>query len=259
MAGNEDFFFYDVSNAAAPKQLSKLSTPNRRAGGEAESAHDLVRPLRQHLLHGHARRHRHRHLGRHQRDRAQAPRGSSRSRASTTATTPRRSGASPGRGSTSTSAPPTTASRSSTRPTRRISRSPRRSPPRATAASAPARRRDRQRPGRHDAEGERRHRDAGHQRSDRADAARLADDHDQVVHRAVPPALRGHARPDPGLGRADEPEEHRHRHLADRDVQQRVRRVLGLQRRLPVPRTRAQEIGERRRAARRSPSPIRRA
>ena len=37
VAGNEDFFFYDVSNAAAPKQLSKVSTPNRRAGGEAES------------------------------------------------------------------------------------------------------------------------------------------------------------------------------------------------------------------------------
>ena len=37
VAGNEDFFFYDVSNATAPKQLSKMSTPNRRAGGEAES------------------------------------------------------------------------------------------------------------------------------------------------------------------------------------------------------------------------------
>jgi len=37
VAGNEDFFFYDVSDATAPKQLSKLSTPNRRAGGEAES------------------------------------------------------------------------------------------------------------------------------------------------------------------------------------------------------------------------------
>jgi hypothetical protein len=37
MAGNEDFFFYDVSNAASPKQLSKVSTPNRRAGGEAET------------------------------------------------------------------------------------------------------------------------------------------------------------------------------------------------------------------------------
>jgi hypothetical protein len=37
VAGNEDFFFYDVSNATSPKQLSKLSTPNRRVGGEAES------------------------------------------------------------------------------------------------------------------------------------------------------------------------------------------------------------------------------
>lgn len=37
MAGNEDFYFYDISNAAAPKQLSKMTTPNRRAGGEAES------------------------------------------------------------------------------------------------------------------------------------------------------------------------------------------------------------------------------
>jgi len=37
VAGNEDFFFYDVSDATAPKQLSKMSTPGRRAGGEAES------------------------------------------------------------------------------------------------------------------------------------------------------------------------------------------------------------------------------
>jgi hypothetical protein len=37
VAGNEDFFFYDVSNATSPKQLSKMSTPNRRVGGEAES------------------------------------------------------------------------------------------------------------------------------------------------------------------------------------------------------------------------------
>jgi hypothetical protein len=37
VAGNEDFYFYDVSNATSPKQLSKMSTPNRRAGGEAES------------------------------------------------------------------------------------------------------------------------------------------------------------------------------------------------------------------------------
>jgi hypothetical protein len=36
-AGNEDFFFYDISNATAPKQLSKMSTPGRRVGGEAES------------------------------------------------------------------------------------------------------------------------------------------------------------------------------------------------------------------------------
>ena len=50
------------------------------------------------------------------RDRAQAHQGGRDSRARATATTPKRSGASPGRGSTSTSAPPTTASRSSTRP-----------------------------------------------------------------------------------------------------------------------------------------------
>ncbi|HVY37602.1 MAG TPA: Ig-like domain-containing protein [Polyangia bacterium] len=37
VAGNEDFFFYDVSDATSPKQLSKMSTPGRRAGGEAES------------------------------------------------------------------------------------------------------------------------------------------------------------------------------------------------------------------------------
>jgi len=37
VGGNEDFFFYDVSNATAPKQLSKMSTPGRRVGGEAES------------------------------------------------------------------------------------------------------------------------------------------------------------------------------------------------------------------------------
>ena len=36
-AGNEDFYFYDVSNAGVAEQLSKLSTPNRRVGGEAES------------------------------------------------------------------------------------------------------------------------------------------------------------------------------------------------------------------------------
>jgi hypothetical protein len=37
VAGNEDFFFYDISNVASPRQLSKMSTPNRRVGGEAES------------------------------------------------------------------------------------------------------------------------------------------------------------------------------------------------------------------------------
>jgi len=37
VAGNEDFFFYDISDATSPKQLSKMTTPNRRAGGEAES------------------------------------------------------------------------------------------------------------------------------------------------------------------------------------------------------------------------------
>ena len=84
--------------------------------GRGREPHGLVRPLRQHLLHGHDRRPRDRHLGRHQRDGAQTRQGSSRSPARTTATTPRRCGASPGRGSTSTSARPTTASRSSTPP-----------------------------------------------------------------------------------------------------------------------------------------------
>lgn len=37
VAGNEDFYFYDISDATAPKQLSKMTTPNRRSGGEAES------------------------------------------------------------------------------------------------------------------------------------------------------------------------------------------------------------------------------
>jgi len=36
VGGNEDFFMYDVSNPAMPKQLSKFSTPNK-TGGEAES------------------------------------------------------------------------------------------------------------------------------------------------------------------------------------------------------------------------------
>ena len=36
IAGNEEFWIYDVSNPAAPKQLSSFSTPNR-TGGEAES------------------------------------------------------------------------------------------------------------------------------------------------------------------------------------------------------------------------------
>src|SRR5690606_38193224 len=37
IAGNEDFWFYDASDPTAPKELSHMSTPNRRAGGEAES------------------------------------------------------------------------------------------------------------------------------------------------------------------------------------------------------------------------------
>jgi len=37
VAGNEEFWFYDVSNPAAPKMLSQFTTPNRRANGEAES------------------------------------------------------------------------------------------------------------------------------------------------------------------------------------------------------------------------------
>ena len=120
VAGNEDFFFYDVSNATvaeAAVEDEHAQPPGRRRG---RVAHDLVRARRQHVLHGHAGRHRHRHLGRHQRDARPSTSRSSRSRTSTTATTPRRSGASRGRDSTSTSAPPTTASRSSTRPIPRI-------------------------------------------------------------------------------------------------------------------------------------------
>jgi hypothetical protein len=37
MAGNEEFWFYDVANPKAPKQLATVATPNRRVGGEAES------------------------------------------------------------------------------------------------------------------------------------------------------------------------------------------------------------------------------
>jgi hypothetical protein len=37
MCGNEEFWIYDVSNATAPKELSSMTTPNRRSGGEAES------------------------------------------------------------------------------------------------------------------------------------------------------------------------------------------------------------------------------
>ncbi len=36
VGGNEEFWFYDVSNPAAPKQLSTFATPNR-TGGEAET------------------------------------------------------------------------------------------------------------------------------------------------------------------------------------------------------------------------------
>ena len=36
VAGNEEFWIYDVSNPAAPRQLSSFSTPNK-TGGEAES------------------------------------------------------------------------------------------------------------------------------------------------------------------------------------------------------------------------------
>jgi len=37
MCGNEEFWVYDVSNIAAPKELASMTTPNRRSGGEAES------------------------------------------------------------------------------------------------------------------------------------------------------------------------------------------------------------------------------
>jgi hypothetical protein len=37
IAGNEDFWLYDVSDPSSPKELSAFSTPNRRVGGEAES------------------------------------------------------------------------------------------------------------------------------------------------------------------------------------------------------------------------------
>lgn len=37
MCGNEEFWIYDLSNAAAPRELASMATPNRRVGGEAES------------------------------------------------------------------------------------------------------------------------------------------------------------------------------------------------------------------------------
>lgn len=37
VGGNEEFWIFDVSNPASPKQLSSMATPNRRVGGEAES------------------------------------------------------------------------------------------------------------------------------------------------------------------------------------------------------------------------------
>jgi hypothetical protein len=37
ITGNEEFWFYDVSDPSAPEELSSFSTPNRRVGGEAES------------------------------------------------------------------------------------------------------------------------------------------------------------------------------------------------------------------------------
>jgi hypothetical protein len=36
VTGNEDFWIYDVSDPTSPQELSSFSTPNRRAGGEAE-------------------------------------------------------------------------------------------------------------------------------------------------------------------------------------------------------------------------------
>lgn len=36
ITGNEEFWFYDVSDPSSPQELSSFSTPNRRVGGEAE-------------------------------------------------------------------------------------------------------------------------------------------------------------------------------------------------------------------------------
>jgi hypothetical protein len=36
ITGNEEFWFYDVSDPTSPQELSYFSTPNRRVGGEAE-------------------------------------------------------------------------------------------------------------------------------------------------------------------------------------------------------------------------------
>jgi hypothetical protein len=36
ITGNEEFWFYDVSDPTSPEELSYFSTPNRRVGGEAE-------------------------------------------------------------------------------------------------------------------------------------------------------------------------------------------------------------------------------
>ena len=102
----------EPGRAQAALQLHDAQ-PHRRRSREP---HGLVRPLRRHLLHGHDRR----QAGSTSGTSPARPRPStsrrSRFPARATATTPKRSGASPGRGSTSTSAPPTTASRSSTRP-----------------------------------------------------------------------------------------------------------------------------------------------
>ena len=171
VAGNEDFFFYDVSNATSPKQLSKMSTPNRRVGGEAES-HTISfarsgNTFYMVTLSG---------FGIDTWDvtsvtAPEAPRAAQDRQHQLRRLHRGRSGASPGRGSTSTSAPPTTASRSSTRPIPANPQDRRRGPHvELRRRQRGADRRDRQRPRRHDAEGEQRHRDAGHQQSDRADA-----------------------------------------------------------------------------------------
>ena len=206
--------------------------PHRRGGREP---HGLVRALRKHLLHGHDRRPRHQHLGRHQRDGAQAHQGGRDSGHEL-----RRLHRS-GLGRLLAGAVHLRRRHQQRHQGRRRRQSrlggDRQRDPHVVVRRRQRRpaRRDRQRPGRHDAERERRRRDPGHQRSDQPGSPRVVHDR-QGVHRAVPPALRVPDRRQ-CVGRADEPEEHRQRHGADRQSRDRGLRVHGLPGRLHVPRT----------------------